>query len=46
MSIDVVRGVVNNITAANEAVSVIGDLADYTGTLYLGYPLSDRKSVV
>lgn len=46
MSIDIVRGVVNNITAANEAVSVIGKLTDYTGTLYLGYPLSSTSESV
>ena len=40
MAIDVVRGVVNNIAAANEVTSVISQLTNYTGTLYLGYPLA------
>ena len=40
MGIDIVRGVINNINAANEVVSVIDSMTDYTGTLYLGYPLT------
>lgn len=40
MGIDIVRGVINNITAANDVVSVIDSMTDYTGTLYLGYPLT------
>lgn len=40
MGIDIVRGVINNINAANDVVSVIDSMTDYTGTLYLGYPLT------
>lgn len=46
MGIDIVRGIVNNITAANEAVSVISKFSDYSGTLYLGYPLSSTNESV
>lgn len=40
MGIDIVRGVINNINAANDVVSVIDGMTSYTGTLYLGYPLT------
>lgn len=46
MAIDVVRGVINNITAANELVSILNRLENYTGTLYLGYPLSSTNESV
>lgn len=46
MAIDVVRGGVNNIAAANEVTSVISQLTNYTGTLYLGYPLASKSETV
>lgn len=46
MAIDIVRGVINNITAATELVNVINSLDEYTGTLYLGYPLSSTSESV
>lgn len=46
MAIDVVRGVVNNIAAANEVTSVVSQLTNYTGTLYLGYPLASKSETV
>ena len=46
MAIDIVRGVINNITAATELVNVINSLDKYTGTLYLGYPLSSTSESV
>lgn len=41
--IDVVRGIVNNAQASQEVISIIEKLRDYTGTLYLGYPLSSTS---
>ena len=41
--IDIVRGIVNNARASQEVVSVMGKLENYTGTLYLGYPLSSTN---
>lgn len=46
MAIDIVRGVINNITAATELVNVINSLDKYAGTLYLGYPLSSTSESV
>ncbi len=46
MAIDVVRGIINNIVAANELVAVVNDIDEYTGTLYLGYPLSSTSESV
>lgn len=46
MSIDIVRGIINNISAANELVEIINGIKAYTGTLYLGYPLSSTNESV
>lgn len=46
MSIDIVRGIINNISAANELVEIINGIEAYTGTLYLGYPLSSTNESV
>ena len=46
MSIDIVRGVINNITAANELIGVVSSIENFSGTLYLGYPLSSTSESV
>ena len=46
MGIDIVRGIISNIAAANELVAVANNLTDFTGTLYLGYPLSSTNESV
>lgn len=44
--IDIVRGIVNNAQASQEVISIMGKFEDYTGTLYLGYPLSSTNESV